>query len=553
MQSGTVVTPRDVPALVMDLPPEPRSWDTDDQALIAAVTEAKGRAYIGLKSAESARVSATARVEPQEAWRPDVMVRKGTRAALSADEVRLGLRMLEERGVRGLGYLDAIGVAYVEIEPDSAPVIRAMPMVDYLEPALAVYSTNAIAARPSAAASRLAKMFTQVVPWGIDSVRAPQAWSVSTGVGAKLLIVDTGHEQAHEDLPTVLGNHCFGSEGGCDDGAPYPHGTLVAGVAMARDNSVGVVGVAPEMAGSDVYYWGVCTNYLVCVDSLIPVAVNWSVTGLSAPGVINLSLGSTQFSQTLANAIAAAISAGHVIVAAAGNNLSNTLIYPAAYSGVIGVSGLNSNLSFAASGTTACGGYSNYGTHVDLSAPFDVYTTVPTGTYGNGCGTSFSSPHVAGVALLMRSAHPSWSNSDVASQLLITARDLGSPGFDSYTGKGIVRADLAVGLYRPTIAATVDNGHPKLSWDAIPLANKYRIYRRVSGTTQPPWSLWTTVNAPSTTYTDGSTQVTSFYGYSTIPGTDPAVSYYVTAVTAGGYESGYIWFATYRPDGIPPE
>ena len=64
-------------------------------------------------------------------------------------------------------------------------------------------------------------------------------------------------------------------------------------------------------------------------------------------------------------------------MASAGNFMSNTPVYPAAYTDVIGVSGVNADKSFAASGTTGCFSYSNYGSHVDLSAPFTANSTRP--------------------------------------------------------------------------------------------------------------------------------------------------------------------------------
>src|SRR5690625_7373281 len=50
---------------------------------------------------------------------------------------------------------------------------------------------------------------------------------------------------------------CGGVFGGCSDG-PVFHGTHVSGILMARDNSIGVVGVAPGLANNDVYSWGAC-------------------------------------------------------------------------------------------------------------------------------------------------------------------------------------------------------------------------------------------------------------------------------------------------------
>ena len=313
------------------------------------------------------------------------------------------------------------------------------------------------------------------------------------------------------------------------------------------------------MQASDVYYWGACNNLPSgqggsCSELEIISALNWAVNSLGARGVVNMSLGGSNYSSSFANAVAAAWQAGHVIVAAAGNNVSNQTFYPAAYSNVVGVSGLNEDLSFAAAGTTACsGGYSNFGNHVDISAPFDVITTEPFSSYSSSpvCGTSFATPHVSGAAVLVRAANPTFDNVKTVEQLLWTAQDLGTPGFDTQFGNGVLRADLAAGLYTPTLTASIVSQKPRLSWNAIPLAQTYRIYRRVTPTLAPNWTLWATTSAVS--YTDAVTKVASFYGYSIWPSAATAVSYYVVALSSGGIESPFLgMFATFIPIGVPP-
>jgi subtilisin family serine protease len=197
-------------------------------------------------------------------------------------------------------------------------------------------------------------------------------------------------------------------------------------------------------------------------------------------------------------------------------------------------------------------GSSNWGSHVDLSAAFDVYTTDQNSSWVTTCGTSFATPHVSATAVLVRAANPSWQNTQVAEQLTFTARDLGSQGYDEMFGYGLVQSDLAVGFYSPTISASIDAfSKPKLSWPAVPMANRYRIYHRVTPTLAPNWVLWDSTTA--TSYTDSPTKVTSFYGYSSVPGGDTtAVGYYVTAVSASGRESSWSQYETYIPNGTPP-
>lgn len=146
-----------------------------------------------------------------------------------------------------------------------------------------------------------------------------------------------------------------------------------------------------------------------------------------------------------------------MIVAAAGNNNGNFVIYPANYTNVIGVSGVQPNKLFA--DTSPCpiqgGRYasSNYGTHVDLAAPFWALSTVPTNSYadetGGWCGTSMATPHVAGAAALVRAKNPTWTNQQVVNQLTSTALDLGPVGRDDFYGYGLLDAGEALGVLRP--------------------------------------------------------------------------------------------------------
>ncbi|HEX2206845.1 MAG TPA: S8 family serine peptidase [Longimicrobium sp.] len=401
-------SPRDVAAVRIDLPPAPRPWDKDAAALAQAVGAVGGYAVVGVKEPGSARALAT-----------------GTRAAVTAGTVNAALRLLERRGVEVLEVLDAIGAVRVRIAPEEAAALRDHPLVDFIEP------------------RQYAMLQAQTTPWGITMVRAPEAWSLSTGSGAKLLVIDTGHERGHPDLPYVSIANCSGAYGGCNDGGIW-HGTHVLGIATARNNTIGTVGVAPGIAAGDVYVYGACDSGSAgCPLDAVTAGIN---SGIFTVHVMNLSLGGTVYDAAMASAVAQAWANGIVIVAAVGNNLSNTTVYPAAYTNVVGVSGVNSNKSFAASGTTGSTTYSNYGSHVDLAAPFCAYSTIGGSSYGTLCGTSMASPHVAGAAALVRAKNPTWTNQQIVSRLTSTAEDRGATGYDVYFGYGIVDAAKAVGV-----------------------------------------------------------------------------------------------------------
>jgi serine protease len=392
--------PRDVPGVRIDLPRAPRSWDRDPAALEQVIASAGGFAVVAFKEPGSGRALAT-----------------GNRGAVTAGTVRAGLELLERNGAEVIELLDAIGAARVRISGTAAAELARHPLIDFVEP------------------RQYLSLQAQTTPWGITMVGAPTFWATNTGSGAKIEIIDTGHQQNHVDLPAVPTANCAGTYGGCDDAVVY-HGTHVLGIVAARNNTAGVVGVAPGITDANTFMYGACDSYS-CATDQITAGIN---AGIWNAHIINMSLGGTAYDAGMATAVANAWSAGIVIVAAAGNNMSNvSTYYPAAYTNVVAVSGVNSDKSFAASGTTGCSGYSNYGSHVDISAPFSANSTIGINTYGVLCGTSMAAPHVTGVAALLKSANPTWTNAQIVSHLFSTAEDRGAAGRDDYFGYGIVR------------------------------------------------------------------------------------------------------------------
>jgi subtilisin family serine protease len=403
---------RDVPRLAMDRPPAPRSWDTDDAALVSAIRDADGYVGIAFREQGSPRALET-----------------GVRAGVSAGAIRGGLQMLRARGVQVERYLSSTGVALARIDPELGPWLRAHPNVDYVEP------------------SATRDLMAQTYGWGAMMVAGTPIWRHWTrGYGAKVLVIDSGHQLGHDDLPVVPTSNCGGAYNvGCSAGT-NTHGMHVLGIIAARDNSIGVVGVANGIAGSNVYTWGACTNGS-CNTSEAVAGLNQAVTwGIK---VVNMSYGGPNYNATEANAIAAAWAADIVLVAAAGNNgLNGTVVYPAGYTNVIGVSGVKDDRNFAdwspcvnSLGTRAV---SNYGSHVDIAAPMWATSTVLNDQYVQNCGTSMAAPHVTGAAALVRSLFPSWSAAKVTQRLLSSAQDRGTAGWDQYYGYGIVNASAAI-------------------------------------------------------------------------------------------------------------
>jgi subtilisin family serine protease len=272
----------------------------------------------------------------------------------------------------------------------------------------------------------------------LQAVSLPAAWDRTTGSdGLVLAVLDSGVDFNHPDLAGRLLPGWDFVRGDAVPDDEHGHGTMVAGVAAARTNNErGVAGVAWKG-------WILPVKVLdaggSATDANIAAGITWAVD--HGADVINISLGGPGASSVLQAAVDYATARDAVVVAAAGNDGNSVPHYPAAARGVIAV------------GATDSGGrlayFSNFGDWVDVVAPgVSVMTTVkgPGEQYDRKSGTSFSSPLVAGVILLMRSADPGVTQATVVDRLRRSALDLGLPGFDSFFGSGLVNASAALRL-----------------------------------------------------------------------------------------------------------
>ncbi|MBI4368853.1 MAG: S8 family peptidase [Elusimicrobia bacterium] len=275
----------------------------------------------------------------------------------------------------------------------------------------------------------------QETSWGVSRVKAPEAWSVTQGAGVNVCVLDTGVDLTHADLAENVKsgyNAINPSRTAKDDNG---HGTHVAGIIAAVNNTIGVVGVGPKISVIPVKVLGASGSGWI---SDIIEGLEWC--GVNGGKVANMSLGSSSDSQSLHDAITALYNAGLVLVAAAGNSgpCANCVSYPARYSEVIAVSASDSSDQFAS--------YSSQGPEVDLIAPgSNVLSTWKGGGYATASGTSMATPHVSAVAALKRAQNPSLGPADVASALKSGADAL--PGLISdQQGSGLVNAQKTTAL-----------------------------------------------------------------------------------------------------------
>ncbi len=303
----------------------------------------------------------------------------------------------------------------------------------------------------------------EILPWGVAFVRANLVWDKNgdlavdagapTGRGVKVAVLDTGIDRDHPDLiPNLKGGVNFVSTS--PRRAPDPsawdddngHGTFVAGIIAAADNSAGVIGVAPEawLYAVKVIDWR-GRGY----ESDVIAGIDWAVA--NGMQVISMSLGTPQESQALHDAVHRAYERGVLVVAAAGNSgdgvaSTDEVEYPAKYPCVVAVGAVDSSGSVPE--------WSASGAEVELAAPgVDVYSTWAGGGYYTASGTSAATPHVSGVAALVLSTditrvapeydfngNGAWDADELRAWLDANARDLGTPGRDYLYGYGVVDA-----------------------------------------------------------------------------------------------------------------
>ena len=221
-------------------------------------------------------------------------------------------------------------------------------------------------------------------------------------VNVDIAIIDTGIQLNHPDLNVFRNvSYVAGARTGNDDNG---HGTHCAGIAAARDNNAGVVGVAP---GARLWAVKVLDRTGNGTISNVIRGVDYVTANAASIEVANMSLGGGN-SATLNNAIANSVARGVVYVVAAGNsNLDAANSSPANSPNVICVSaivdtdgipgGFGPSTVYGADDTFAS--FSNYGAVVDMAAPgVNILSTYIGSAYAPMSGTSMAAPHVAGAA-----------------------------------------------------------------------------------------------------------------------------------------------------------
>ena len=330
---------------------------------------------------------------------------------------------------------------------------------------------------PNEYANRTALAATQ---WALDKIQAPEAWDLETGnSNVNIGIIDTGVDWNHPDLaaniwinsgedPWSDPNNPGTGNGIDDDGngyvddwkgwdfvsvsslSVYPgedpepadndpmdfqgHGTHCSGICSAvTDNYAGIAGLSwnCKIAALRAGYKAADGKGLLQVSDISEAIAYAADNGIH---ILSMSFSSDAGSYTMKQALDYAYAFNCILIAAAGNDHTCSMYYPAAYDHVIAVSATD-NSDHRAS-------FSNYGSWIDVAAPgIMIYSTYFNNTYAHMNGTSMATPLTAGLAGLILSKNPSFSNNQIRTILLNTTDPVSST---EYIGTGRINAYQAV-------------------------------------------------------------------------------------------------------------
>ena len=354
--------------------------------------------------------------------------RAADRAAVAA-----GSRAVDQAGGRVLRELPSVRSVAAWLPEEALQDLRRRPDVELIEVDARRYLVQS--GPPWSDTSQNG----EITPYGIWMVQADQLSGLSDAAAGnrKVCIIDTGYNRGHDDLQYAHVTATPDAATGDPFVDPHGHGTHVAGtIAAAGGNGIGVRGVNPSQRINlhIIKAFGKTGNWAYSSDVIHALAQ----CRTAGAHVISMSFSSPQAVTAEETAFADAYAAGILSIAAAGNDGVNSHNYPASYPSVVSVAAVDANEDRAA--------FSQINDQVELAGPgVSVLSTLPP-PYGYAAwsGTSMATPHVAGVAALVWSYNPSWTNAQIRQALQQTAKDKGDPGRDLFFGYGIVQAKDAL-------------------------------------------------------------------------------------------------------------
>ncbi|OAR24898.1 hypothetical protein A8W25_14670 [Streptomyces sp. ERV7] len=386
--------------------------------------------------------------------------------AAAADPAALASRFVRDHGgTVGHVYRHALRGFSAVLTPSGAAALRHDPQVRSVEPDHTVRITD------------------QTVPTGIQRSYAAANPNLRINgkddysVDADIAVIDTGVDAQHPDLNVVSRTNCLNSttctdNSGTDD---HGHGSHVAGIAAARDNGTGVVGMAP---GARIWSVKVLDSSGSGQLSGVTAGVDWVAAHADEIEVANMSLGCENCNNdALSQAISSAVGKGVVFSVAAGNNHKDAkTFFPANHPDVITVSALaDFNGAPGGGASSTCrsdqddtlADFSNFGPTVEIAAPGTcIYSTSKDGGYATLSGTSMAAPHIAGAAALLTANGNRATNRDGALGVRQRLIDTANTNWRDDSGDNVTEPLLDVSSTADYPAGAPDPGRPTASFTA---------------------------------------------------------------------------------------
>lgn len=278
----------------------------------------------------------------------------------------------------------------------------------------------------------------QIQGWELKQLRVPQTWKYTKGEGITVMVIDTGYSD-HKDLEGAMLKDLSKSfvEGEQDILDFNGHGSHCSGTIGARDNTFGMVGVAPECK---IIACKVLGKNGMGTTEAVNKALEYAI--MIRPDIVSMSLGSPSYDKQQHKLIKILYDMDIPVICAAGNSgRADDVNYPAKYPETIAVT------AFDKYGKPAK--FNSRGNEVDFSAPgVDIYSTWIDQQYVSISGTSMACPVVAGITALLLAKHAKQEKEtgkndcqtveQIKTHLIKYADDRGVVGKDDNWGYGVI-------------------------------------------------------------------------------------------------------------------
>ena len=286
---------------------------------------------------------------------------------------------------------------------------------------------------------------SQVIDWGLDQANVPETWKTTQGEGITILVIDTGFP-THDDIGdnALKGKNCVPTEPLEDENGHQSH---CVGIICAKNNSHGMVGVAPKAKA-------LCVKALSKFGSgtyaQLEEALQYAID--IKPDIVSMSLGGNSYDADMHEKIKQLYKMNIPVICAAGNTGRGGVNWPAAYPQTIAVAAHDKHGKIAR--------FSSRGERVEWAAPgVDIYSTYLNNGYRSLNGTSMACPFIAGVVALMLAKHKKQESetgkndcktvAQMREHLLKYTLDKGMQGKDSSWGYGVIDVEGLISGKKP--------------------------------------------------------------------------------------------------------